>query len=368
MSEDDFVSKQFLDAVEFRGVSRRDFLKFCGATAALLGLSESYIPQIAAAVEKASKRPPVVWLNFASDSGCTESLIKATYPNAADLVLDILSVDYNETIMAAAGKQAEEVLAKSVKDGGYILIIEGGVPTKKGHGMIAGKEMIDILKESAGPAIAIIAVGSCATFGGVPSASPNPSQIVGVSEALKKSGINKGVINLDLCPVNVEYLVGVVVNYLLLGSLPELDAVGRPKMFYGRLIHDNCERRGHFDAGRFVEVFGSKEEAMGYCLYKMGCKGPMTYSECPKIRYNDKINWCVGAGGPCIGCAEQGWPDKFAGFYERLPDVKIPAGGGVEATADKIGAVAAAATAAGIAIHAVASGASGRTKEKEGGE
>ncbi|MBI5049951.1 MAG: hydrogenase small subunit [Nitrospirae bacterium] len=365
MGEKHLVSEQFLDALEFRGLSRRDFLKFCGATSALLGLSELYTPQVASAIEKASKRPPVVWLNFASDSGCTESLIKATYPNAADLVLDILSIDYNETIMAAAGKQAEEVLAKSLKDGRYILIIEGGVPTKKGHGMIAGKEMIDILKDFSGPAAAIIAVGSCATFGGVPSANPNPSQIVGVSEALKKTGVNKAVINLDLCPVNVEYLVGVVVNYLLLGSLPELDSFGRPKMFYGRIIHDNCERRAHFDAGRFVEQFGSKEETMGYCLYKMGCKGPMTSSECPKVRYNDKINWCIGAGAPCIGCAEQGWPDKFARFYERLPGVKIPGFGGIETTADKIGAVAAAATAAGIAIHAVASASSGRTKDKE---
>jgi len=268
--------------------------------------------------------------------------------------------------MAAAGKQAEEILEKSKKAGGYIFIVEGGVPTKKGHGTIAGKEMLDILKEFSGPAVAIIAVGSCATFGGVPAAKPNPSQIVGVTEALKKVGVNKPVINLDLCPVNVEYLVGVVVNYLLLGKLPELDSFGRPKMFYGQTIHDNCERRTHFDAGRFVEKFGAKEEALGYCLYKMGCKGPMTYSACPKIQYNDRVSWCVKAGGPCIGCAEHGWPDKFAGFYERLPDVKMV---GIQATADKIGAVAAAATAAGIALHAVGTALSGRIKgEKEGGE
>lgn len=369
MEENDGVTGQFLDAVEFRGVSRRDFLKFCGATAALLGLSELYVPKIAAAIEKASKRPPVVWINFASDSGCTESLIKATYPGPADLVLDVLSLDYNETIMAAAGKQAEEILANARKDGGYILVVEGGVPTKKGHGTIAGKEMLDVLKEQAVPAVAILAVGSCATCGGVPAASPNPSQIIGVSEALKKLGINKPLVNLDLCPVNVEYLTAVIVNYLLLGKLPDLDSYGRPLMFYGQTIHDNCERRAHFDAGRFVEKFGSKEESLGYCLYKMGCKGPMTYSACPKVRYNNKVNWCIGAGGPCIGCAEPGWTDKFAGFYDRLPGVKIPGLGGVEATADKIGAAAAVVTAAGIAVHAIGSAASGRTSGKdEGGE
>jgi len=368
MSKKEEVSKQFLDALEFRGVKRRDFLKFCGATAALLGLSELYVPQIAAALEKASKRTPVIWINFASDSGCTEAFIKATYPSPAEVILDILSVDYNETIMAAAGKQAEEILASSAKAGGYILVVEGGVPTKKGHGMIGNKEMLDVLKEMAIPAVAVLAIGSCATDGGVPAAKPNPSQIIGTGEALKKLGINKPLINLDLCPVNPQYLIGVVVNFLLLGKLPDLDSFGRPKMFYGQTIHDNCERRAHFDAGRFVEKFGSQEEALNYCLYKMGCKGPMTYSACPKIQYNDRTSWCIKAGGPCIGCAERGWTDKFAGFYEPLPGVKIPGLGGVEAGADTLGAIAAAATAVGIAVHAAATSASGRTKEEEGGK
>jgi NiFe hydrogenase small subunit HydA len=368
MSKKEEVSKQFLDALEFRGVKRRDFLKFCGATAALLGLSELYAPKIAAAIEKASKRTPVIWLNFASDSGCTEAFIKATYPSPAEVILDILSVNYNETIMAAAGKQAEEILAKNAKEGNYILIVEGGIPTKKGHGTIGNKEMLDVFKEMAGPSIAVLAIGSCATYGGVPAAKPNPSQIIGTGEALKRVGISKPLVNMDLCPVNPQYLVGVVVNYLLLGKLPDLDSIGRPKMFYGQTIHDNCERRAHFDAGRFVEKFGTKEEALQYCLYKMGCKGPMTYSACPKIQYNNRTSWCIKAGGPCIGCAEREWTDKFAGFYEPLPGVKIPGLGGVEAGADKLGAIAAAATAVGIAVHAVATGASGRTKEKEGGK
>ena len=368
MGKKDEVSTQFLDALEFRGIKRRDFLKYCGATAALLGLSEAFIPQIAAALEKASKRQPVIWLNFASDSGCTESFIKATYPSPAQVILDILSVDYNETIMAAVGKQTEEILAKSRKEGGYILIVEGGIPTKKGHGMIGNMEMLEVFKINAAPAVAILAIGSCATDGGVPAAKPNPSQIIGTAEALKRVGINKPLVNLDLCPVNPQYLVGVVVNFLLLGKIPDLDSFGRPIMFYGQTIHDNCERRAHFDAGRFVEKFGSQEEALSYCLYKMGCKGPMTYSACPKIQYNDRTSWCIKAGGPCIGCAERGWTDKFAGFYERLPGVKIPGMGGVEAGADTIGAVAAAATAAGIAVHAIATGASGRTKENDGGK
>jgi hydrogenase small subunit len=367
MGKKDEVSNQFLEALEFRGVKRRDFLKYCGATAAVLGLTELYIPKIAAALEQAAKRPPVVWLNFAADTGCTEAFIKATYPGPAEILLDIVSLDYNETIQAACGKQVDEILEESRKAGGYILIIEGGIPTKKGHGMISGKEMIDIFKEMAGPAVAILAVGSCATDGGVPAGNPNPSQIIGTGAAMKKLGIDKPLVNLDLCPVNPEYLVGVIVNYLILGKLPELDSLGRPVMYYGQNIHDNCERRAHFDAGRFVEKFGTKEEGLQYCLYKMGCKGPMTNSLCPKIQYNGKISWCVKAGGPCIGCAERNWVDKFAGFYQPLPGIKIPGFKGVEIGADTLGAVAAVATVAGVAIHAAGTKAVGRFKGHDDG-
>ncbi len=328
---------------------RRDFMKLCGTTAALLGLGTMGIPRIAdALIKAASQRPSVVWLNFASDTGCTEALIKASYPNAAQLILEILSLDYNETIMAAAGTQAEEILEGALKRGDYILIIEGGIPTKKGYGMIARREMLDIGKEFAAKAKAVIAVGSCATWGGVPAGDPNPASIKGVREAL---GVDA--INLDLCPVNEGILVATIVNFLVTQRIPDMDSHGRPKIFYGQTIHDQCERRAHFNAGRFVERFGSKEEELGYCLYKMGCKGPDTYANCSKMRYNDRVSWCIGAGAPCIGCGEPGWVDKFAGFYERLPGVKIPGWGGVEAGADKIGAVAGAATVAGIAAHAI---------------
>jgi NiFe hydrogenase small subunit HydA len=341
-------------------LSRRDFLKICGATAALLGIGEGAISRIAEALEKAvSRRPSVVWLNFASDTGCTEALIKANYPNAAQLILETLSLDYNETIMAAAGAQAEEILSEALKRGDYFLIIEGGIPIKKGYGMIARREMLDIGKEFAAKAKAVIAVGSCATWGGVPAGAPNPAGLKGVREAL---GIE--CINLDLCPVNEGILVATIVDLLLTNRIPQLDAVGRPKIFYGQTIHDQCERRAHFEAGRFVERFGSNEEELGYCLYKMGCKGPMAYANCSKFRYNDRVSWCIGAGAPCIGCAEPGWVDKFAGFYERLPGVKIPGIDGVEAGADNVGLVAGAATAVGIVGHAIGTKVSGRFKEK----
>jgi len=347
-----------------RGVSRRDFIKLCGMTATLLGLGSMGIPRVAEAlIAAAARRPSVIWLNFASDTGCTEALIKANYPNAAQLILETMSLDYNETIMAAAGIQAEEILDQALKRGGYILIIEGAIPIKKGYGMIARREMIDIGREFAQKAKAIIAVGSCATWGGVPAGNPNPAGLKGVREAL---GVQ--CINLDLCPVNEGILVATIVDFLLTNQVPELDSFGRPKIFYGQTIHDQCERRAHFDAGRFVERFGSKEEELGYCLYKVGCKGPETYANCSKMRYNDRVSWCIGAGAPCIGCAEHGWVDKFAGFYERLPEVKIPGIGGVEAGADKIGIVAGAATAVGIAAHAIGTAARGRFKGEKGSQ
>jgi len=342
------------------GLTRRDFMKIAGSAVAMFGLSQAFVPKLARALEKAAAgRPKVVWMHFASDTGCTESFIKTDNPSTADLVLDILSVDYHESIMAAAGKQADEVLAKAVAGKDYICIVEGGIPTVPGHGMIGGREMLDIAKEVCGSAKAVIAIGSCAVDGGVPAAAPNPSKIKGVDEALNMKG---KVINLPCCPVNPEWLVGTAVYMLTTGKVPELDDKGRPKMFYGRKIHDNCPRRTHFDTGHFVETFGSKEEAMGYCLYKVGCKGPETWAECPKTRWNSKESWCIEIGSPCVGCAENKWTDNFAPFYEKLANVALPYG---DLTADKIGVGIAIATGAAIAGHAVGKAVRGQQK-KEG--
>lgn len=365
MREDAFqwverLARSHPEASVIHQVSRRDFIRLCASTAAMLSLGQAGISTIAEVLGQAtSRRPSVIWLNFASDSGCTEALIKANYPNAAQLVLEMLSLDYNETIQAAAGQQAEEILQQALKRGDYVLVIEGAIPTRKGYGMIGRREMIDIAREFTTKAKAVIAVGSCATWGGVPAGHPNPAGLKGVRDAL-----GSDCINLDLCPVNEDILVATVVDFLLHNRIPPRDRFGRPKIFYGQTIHDQCERRAHFEAGRFVERFGSPEEELGYCLYKVGCKGPMTYANCPKIRYNDRVSWCIGAGGPCIGCAEPGWVDKFAGFYERLPGVQVPGLGGVEAGADKIGVVAGVATVVGIAAHAIGSAAKGRVRSE----
>ncbi|MCL4490530.1 MAG: hydrogenase small subunit [Nitrospirae bacterium] len=338
------------DKLSRRGVSRRDFIKFCSAMAATLALPSSLIPRIAEALEKKQK-PVLVWLEYQDCAGDTEALLRASKPTVGELVLDILSVDYHETIMAPAGTQAEKSLTDVVKNhkGKYIAVVEGSIPLKDGgvYCCIGGKTAKDLAKEVCGNALATIAVGTCAAYGGIPAARPNPTGAVSVKEAVP--GIT--VVNLPGCPMNVENLTATVVYYLTFGSLPALDRLGRPYFAHGKRIHDNCERRSHFDAGQFVRKWGDEGHRRGWCLYEMGCKGPEAYMNCPVIKYNEGTSWPVQAGHGCLGCATPNFWDVNTPFYRRLPHVP---GFGVETTADKIGVGIAAVAAAGVAAHAVA--------------
>jgi hydrogenase small subunit len=351
------------DLLAARGVSRRDFLKYCGSVAAMLGLSEMAAPAIAAAVEGGAKLQPAVWLDLGLCTGCTESTAQAGNPNVADIVLDLLSINYMETIMAAAGNQAEEAKAKTIEEGGYILIVEGTVMTgEAGNTLrIAGKTGMEVLKEAASKAAAIVAVGSCAVDGGWVRANPNPAGGKGVKDVAAELGFDKvPIINLPTCPVNPEWIVAVVIDVLMLGALENLavlnlDELGRPKLIFGQTIHDNCPRRGHFENGEFVKAFGTVEEVKQFCLYEVGCKGPQTFTNCPKVRWNRKASWCVESGAPCIGCGNLNWVDNDAPFLKRMPNV-----GGVRP--ETIGTVLGGAAAAGLLVHGVASFSSGRAK------
>ena len=338
------------DKLSRRGVSRRDFIKFCSAMAATLALPSSLIPRIAEALEKKQK-PVLVWLEYQDCAGDTEALLRASKPTVGELVLDILSVDYHETIMSPAGTQAEKSLMDVVKNhkGKYIAVVEGSIPLKDGgvYCCIGGKTAKDLAKEVCGNALATIAVGTCAAYGGIPAARPNPTGAVSIKEAVP--GIT--VVNLPGCPMNVENLTATVVYYLTFGSLPALDRLGRPYFAHGKRIHDNCERRSHFDAGQFVRKWGDEGHRRGWCLYEMGCKGPEAYMNCPVIKYNEGTSWPVQAGHGCLGCATPNFWDVNTPFYRRLPHVP---GFGVETTADKIGVGIAAVAAAGVAAHAVA--------------
>lgn len=286
-----------------KGVSRRDFLKFCGTTAAVLGLSSSYVPKIAEALEKKTK-PVVVWLEYQDCAGCSESILRAEKPTIGQIVLDVVSLEYHETIMAPAGHQAEKSLHDAIKNykGKYLVVVEGAIPLKDGgiYCTIGGKSADTLIKEVCKDAMAVIAVGNCACFGGVPAAKPNPTGAVGVMDIIK----DKPVINLPGCPLNVENFTATVVYFLTFGKLPAVDKLKRPLFAYGKLIHDNCERRGHFDTGEFAKAWGDRGHRQGWCLFQLGCKGPMTYHNCPTIRWNGGVSWPVMAGHPCIGCSE----------------------------------------------------------------
>jgi len=222
---------------------------------------------------------------------------------------------------------------------------------------IGGRSALEIAREVCGNAFATIAAGTCATGGGIPEAKPNPTGAVGVKDAVPGATV----INLPGCPLNPDNLTATIVHYLTFGKLPATDSQGRPLFAYGKRIHDNCERRPHFDAGQYVERWDDEAHRKGHCLYKLGCKGPETYHNCPIQRYNDKTGWPVGAGHGCVGCSEAGFWDTMSPFYQRLPNVP---GFGIELTADRIGAGLAIATAAAFAGHGVLNALRGN-KDKE---
>ncbi len=290
------------------GVSRRTFLTFCAGVAASLGLPAGSAMAMAAAVADPKRRPPVIWLHGQECTGPTEALLRSEQPSFEHLILDLISLDYHQTLDAGAGHQVEEMKKKSMAEnkGKYLLVIEGAIPVKDNgiYCKIAGETMLDLTHEAAENAAAIVAYGSCASWGGVQSASPNPTGAQGAPEVLQ----GKTVLTIPGCPPNPANFIGTVLFFVTYGKLPPIDDKGRPKWAYGRLIHENCYRRPHFDAGRFATEFGDEGHKKGWCLYQMGCKGPETYNNCPSLEYNNVGGgvWPVGVGAPCFGCSEQG--------------------------------------------------------------
>ncbi len=289
------------------GLNRRDFLTFCTGVAATLGLAPGAGVRIANAAT-APARPPVIWLSAQECTGCTESLLRAHHPTIENLILDMISLDYHETLCAGAGEQAEAFKDQAIKRnwGKFILVVDGSIPTKDGgvYCLVGGEPILKTVRETAEGAAAIIAIGSCASWGGIPSADPNPTEARPVHAVLP----GKTIVNIPGCPPNSYNFLSTVLHLLTFGAAPELDDKGRPKFAYGRLIHENCERRPHFDAGRFALEFGDPGHRLGWCLYKLGCKGPETYANCPALNFGDvgPGSWPVGTGHPCFGCTEEG--------------------------------------------------------------
>lgn len=331
-----------------RGISRRDFLKFCVSFTALMGLEASAVGQVVKALESKS-RLPIIWLHLQECTCCSESFIRTSHPILATLLFDQISLDYTETLMAPSGHQAEKSMHDTMEKykGEYILMIEGSIPTKdEAYCCVGGRSAKQIVEEAAAGAKAVIAWGNCASAGCVQAANPNPTGAKPAHRIVK----GKRVINVQGCPPIAEVMAGVVVHLLTFNQIPQLDGLGRPKAFYSRRVHDTCYRRANFDAGLFVESFDDENAKRGYCLYKVGCRGPNTYNSCGVIKWNEGVSFPIQSGHPCIGCSEENFWDNSP-FYKRNRTVH---GFGIEATADQIGLALGVATVAGIAAHAVA--------------
>lgn len=337
MVEDNFLSAH--------GINRRDFMKLCAGMAATLGLSQHAVAKMATALTS-PKRPPVIWIGAQECTGCTESLLRATHPTIENLILNTISLEYHEVLSAAFGHQAEENKHNAMTryKGKYVLVVDGSIPLKDGgiYCMVAGEPIVDHIRRAAADAAAVIAIGSCAAWGGVPASGGNPTGAVSLEEAL--GNIGTPIINIPGCPPNPHNFLTTVAYYITYGKLPALDAKNRPLFAYERLIHENCERRPHFDAGRFAKEFGDEGHRQGWCLYHLGCKGPETYGNCSTLEFCDIGGgiWPVGIGHPCYGCNEQG-----VGFSKGIfqlakvenptprvnkPDVAIQEGGHISPT------------------------------------
>jgi hydrogenase small subunit len=322
-------------------------VKFCTVTAASLGLPMTAISQVVKAMET-KPRIPVLWLHGMECTCCSESFIRSSHPIAQDVILNMVSLDYDETLQAAAGFQAEQARMEIIKKypGQYLLAVEGNVPMKYGGACctVAGQTFESILRETAAHAKAVIAWGSCASNGCVQAAKPNPSGAVPIHKIIT----DKPIIRVPGCPPIAEVMTGVLAYILTYDRLPELDRMGRPKMFYEHRLHDKCQRRAFFDAGKFVENWDDDGARQGWCLYKMGCRGPTTYNACANMKWNCGVSWPVGSGHGCIGCSEEGFWDNGP-LYDRLSGIPLP---GVESTPERVGAVVALTIGGAVLAHA----------------
>lgn len=299
-------------------LNRRKFMKFCAVMGTFIGLGPVAAPQIAQAL-LTKKRPSVVYLHGAECTGCTEALLRAYQPYFDEIIMSTISLDYCETVMAAAGQAAHSALDKALNNPeGYICVIEGGIPTYHGgeYCKIGGETFFQLCARVASKSIATIAMGSCASYGGIQAAAPNPSGSKGVNVALKAVGVSA--INIAGCPPNPMNFVGTVVHLLTKG-MPKLDSWNRPVQFFGDTVHAHCPRQEHFNKGEFALSFDSPEAKKGWCLYQLGCKGPYTYNNCPTAMFN-QVNWPVKAGAPCIGCSEPNFWDDYSPFFHPIED------------------------------------------------
>lgn len=334
-----------------RGMSRRSFLKFCTAVASAMALPASMAPVMAEALAKA-RRQSVIWLSFQECTGCVESITRSYAPSIESLIFDFISLDYQHTLQAAAGHQAEEAREIAMKEnwGKYLVVVDGSIPLKDDgvYSTIAGETNLQTLKHVAEGAAAIITVGTCAAFGGIPKANPNPTGAAAVQDIIT----DKPIVNVPGCPPIPEVMTGVIANFLTFGDLPPMDHLKRPLAFFGDSIHDRCYRRTFYDRGKFAKSFDDEGARNGWCLYELGCKGPTTYNACATVKWNQNLTFPIQSGHGCIGCSEPDFWDKGS-FY-------APLSSGNWGSAEGIAAAAVAGAAVGIGVAAMS-----RAKQKK---
>jgi hydrogenase small subunit len=342
------------EALRRAGISRRGFIKFCTATASVMALP----PWVGAAMAeqlRTARRPSVVYLSFQECTGCFESLTRSFAPTIESLIFNVISLDYDDTLMAAAGENAQTALDEAMKAnfGKYVLVIDGSVPTGAGgaYCTAGGRSAVDTLREASKGAAAIVCVGTCSAFGGIPFADPNPTGAWPVSAIVG----DKPIINVSGCPPIPEVITGTLLQFVSTGELPDLDEHLRPKAFFGNTIHDRCYRRPFYDEGKFAKTFDDEGARNGWCLYELGCKGPTTHNACATIKWNGGTSFPIESGHGCLGCSEPGFWDKGS-FYAAQSSAEWGKAGAPSPL--RALELAAAAVAAGTVLGVASAGAS----------
>lgn len=307
-------------------ISRRTFLKTCSVIASLLSLPPSTFSAFSKKLYEAPM-PSVIWLSFQECTGCTESLTRSHSPSIEELIFNFISLDYHHTLQAASGDAAENARIESMQKayGKYLLIVDGSIPIKDNgvYSAIAGKSNLELLQECAQGAAAIIAIGSCASYGGLPAASPNPTGATGVADIMEKGLIDKkSLINIPGCPPLPIAISSVLAHFVAFNRFPELDEMHRPLSFYGHTIHERCSRFHYFKNEKFAEHFDDEGARKGWCLYKLGCKGPTTHNACSLYKWNQGTSSPIESGHPCLGCSEPSFWDK-GGFYQSFDEILL---------------------------------------------